>query len=267
MATAVIITLAVILGASFGSFFNVVADRLPQGQSLVSPPSHCPSCGRRLSPVELIPILSYLWLRGRCLSCKAPIPRRIFFMELGCGLVFALAAWKYGFNPHSLLLGLYCSFFITLAVIDLEQGIIPNLLTYPAMLVTLILAPFWHKLGFPHHFLSHTSPQWLLLGSFVSGIIGGMVFLIPLLIYPEGMGWGDVKLGALIGLVTGFPAVIVAILVALLSGGLVAIFLVLTRRRGRKETIPFAPFLSLGALVALGWGEQLLHWYLGLFWL
>ncbi len=254
-----------LVGICVGSFLNVCIDRLPRGQSIVNPPSHCPTCGRKLKPIDLIPVVSYLWLRGRCRSCRTGIPRRILAMETGTGLLFAFLSFSYGFGVEFLVLALCAGLFLVLAVIDLEHGLILNKIVYPAIGISLLLSPFWPSLGFARPFLGENTMLHSFLGSLSGGLIFAALLFIIALIYSGGMGWGDVKMAALIGLITGFPAVLTAMMVSFVSSGIVAVFLLALRLRSRKEAIPFGPFLSLGAFVALLWGQELMGWYLGLF--
>ena len=245
----------VIMGAVVGSFLNVCIDRLPQEQSLLYPPSHCPSCQRRLTPWELIPIVSYLWLRGRCHQCKAAIPRRVFAVELGSAFLFAFLWWWYGLSISLPVVTFYGCLFLVIAIIDLEHGVILDVLVYPALVIALVLAVFLPKPG--------------LASALVGGVVGLVLMLVPLLAYRvllhrESMGWGDVEMAGLMGVVTGFPLVITAIFIAVVAGGLVGTILLLARLKGRKETIPFGPFLSFGVVLALLWGQPLLDWYLHL---
>ncbi|MFC1957542.1 prepilin peptidase [Chloroflexota bacterium] len=253
--------LAFILGTSFGSFLNVVIDRLPRGQSLVYPPSHCGTCGKKLGVFELIPIASYLWLKGRCRYCKASIPRRILAVEMGSGLLFALISFNYGFSIEFLVLAFYTCIFIILTLIDLEHGLILNKITYPAIGISFALAPFWSSLGFSRTFLGGNSVLHVFLSSLSGGVIFAGFFLIIILLSRGGMGWGDVKMAWLIGLVTGFPSVLVAMMVSFISGGLTAGLLLLLHLKSRKETIPYGPFLAIGAFIALLWGENIIDWY------
>ena len=242
----------VIMGAVVGSFLNVCIDRLPQEQSLLYPPSHCPSCQRRLTPWELIPIVSYLWLRGRCHQCKAAIPRRVFAVELGSAFLFAFLWWWYGPSISLLAVTFYGCLFLVIAIIDLEHGLILDRLVYPALAPSLVLAAFVY-------------PKVDLLSALIGGGIGFGFFLVLVIAFRGSMGWGDVKMAALVGVVTGFPLVITAIFIAVVTGGLVGVILLLVRLKGRKETIPFGPFLSFGVVLALLWGQPLLDWYLRLF--
>lgn len=241
------VLLYAVLGLVVSSFLNVCIDRLPAGESIVSPPSHCPTCGRRLAPLDLIPVLSYLALRGRCRSCGAPIPRRVLLVEVMTGLLFVLLGVRYDLSLRLLLATLYTCFFIVIFFIDLEHQLVLNRVIYPALVVALLAIPFT-----PHH-----DAVKLLAG----GAIGfGLLFLIAL-IYPAGMGMGDVKLAAFIGLIVGFPEIFAALLISFVAGGVIGGGLLLTGLKGRKDLIPFAPFLVMGGMVAMLYGQQLIHWY------
>ena len=253
------ITVSALLGMAVGSFLNVLIDRLPAGQSLAFPASHCVSCQRRLSARDLIPVLSYLWLRGRCRYCQAPIPRRLLWVEIGTGALFAYLYWYYGFSIGLAIVTFYCCLFLVLMVIDLEHHILPNKLVYPGIIVALAISVAFSV--FPNSL--EIVPE---IGSAsAGGAIGLGLFLLIIVVSRGGMGWGDVKMAALIGLVTGFPLVFVALFLAVVLGGLVAWILILVRVKSRKQSIPFGPFLSLGAMATLLWGTNILDWYLGLF--
>ena len=260
------ITLTVIfalLGTAVGSFLNVCIDRLPAGKSLVYPPSHCDACQHPLSPKDLIPVLSYLWLRGRCRYCRAPVVRRSLYVELISGLLFALAFWRYGLSFEFAVTALFCSVFLVIAFIDLEHKLILNKVVYPAAMAALVISIFLPAPGLIHFSL----PEALngVINSIIGGAIGFIFLLIPALINPRGMGWGDVKMAGLIGLVVGSRLVLIALVMGIVLGGLVAIILLLFKIKKRKETIPFGPFLSLATIVTLLWGSDILNWYLGLF--
>ncbi len=241
------ILLYAVLGLAISSFLNVCIDRLPERASIVSPPSHCPACGRRLTPLDLIPLVSYLFLRGRCRNCGAPIPRRVLLVEAMTGLLFVLLWYRYGPSLQWLLATLYTCFFIVVFFIDLEHHLVLNRVIYPAIAVALLAIPLT-----PDHDAAE------LLGG---GAIGfGLLFLIAF-IYPAGMGMGDVKLATFIGLVVGFPSVFAALLISFVAGGLVGGGLLLTGLKGRKDAIPFAPFLVAGGMVAMLYGQQIIDWY------
>jgi len=249
----------VLLGMIVASFLNVCADRLPAGQSLVYPPSHCPACSRRLAAKDLIPIFSYLWLRGRCRYCKAPIPRRVLWVEIATAALFGLAYWQYGLSIELPIALFYISLFMVIFVIDFEHGLILNKIVYPALVVALLLSVFFTI------FLPDVSIVPSIARAAIGGGIGFVLFLLVAIVSRGGMGLGDVKLAALIGLATGFPLVIVALLMGIILGGLVAVILLGFKIRKRKEAIPFGPFLAVAAVVTLLWGSDIFSWYLGIF--
>jgi leader peptidase (prepilin peptidase)/N-methyltransferase len=249
----------VLLGMIVASFLNVCCDRLPVGQSLVQPPSHCPACSRRLAAKDLIPIFSYLWLRGRCRYCQAPIPKRVLWVEITTAVLFGLAYWQYSLSVELAIALFYISLFMVILVIDLEHGLILNKIVYPALLVALLLSIFFSL------FLPQIEIVPEIKQAAIGGGIGFIVFLLVVIVSRGGMGWGDVKLAALIGLVTGFPLIIIALLMGIILGGLVAVLLLALKIRKRKEAIPFGPFLAVATIVTLLWGNYILNWYLGLF--
>ncbi len=258
-----------LLGVIVASFLNVCIDRLPNNESLLSPASHCASCHHRLTVKDLVPVFSYLWLRGRCRYCQAHISRRLLWMEIGTGVLFGYLYWHYGLSIELAVTAFYCCLFITLMVIDLEHGLILNKIVYPAALVAIIISLFLPpskvtQLDGTVALLLSSLPEPGIAQAAIGGSIGLVLFLLIVLISRGGMGWGDVKMAALIGLITGY-LIFVALLLAVIFGGLVAVILLLLKIRKRKEGIPFAPFLSLATIVTLLWGSSILNWYLGLF--
>jgi leader peptidase (prepilin peptidase)/N-methyltransferase len=258
-----LIFLFALLGLAVGSFLNVCIDRLPRNESIVNPPSHCAVCQHKLVVKDLIPVFSYFRLRGRCRYCQAAIPRRLFWVELATGLIFAfLYWWCVVFNPELGIMAFgamafYACLFIIIFVIDLEHGLILNKVVYPGMVVALLLALL------PQSWLT----QWTVTGvanAALGGGIGFAIFLLIAIASRGGMGWGDVKLAALIGLATGFPLVFFSIIMGAILGGIVAVALVIAKKRKRRETIPFGPFLALATMITLLWGSNILSWYLGL---
>mgnify|MGYP001091982663 CR=1 FL=1 len=261
-----------LLGIAIGSFLNVCIDRIPAGKSILNPPSHCDACGHRLAVKDLVPLFSYLWLRRRCRYCQASIPRRLFWVEIGSGLLLAFVYWavqphgvhsplywsRYGLSVDFAITAGYCYLFIVLMVIDLEHKLILNKIVYPAMVVALLISIFLPQ----SRIIPLPWPQ--AVDGVIGGAIGFLFLLIPALIYRGGMGWGDVKMAGLIGLVTGFFLVFVAMLMGVILGGLVAGILLALRKKTRKEPIPFGPFLAVATIVALLWGNNILSWYLGL---
>lgn len=257
-----------LLGMVVASFLNVCIDRLPANQSLVFPASHCAACGRRLSARDLIPVFSYLWLRGRCRYCQAPIPRRILWVEIGTGALFGYLFWHYGWSVELPLALSYSALFIVLAIIDLEHHLILNKIVYPATAVALVISIFLppSRLVYPDgpaFVLTETHlPQLGIVQAAIGGGAGLVLFALIALLSRGGMGWGDTKMAALIGVITGY-FVLCSLLLAVILGGLVAVILLVTGLRKRKEGVPFGPFLSLAALITLLWGNGLVNWYLG----
>ena len=260
-----LIIIFALLGIAAGSFLNVCIDRLPTGRSLVYPPSQCDACRHRLSPLDLIPVFSYLWLRGRCRYCRATIPRRILWVELGSGALFFLAFWRFGLSAEFALAAFWSCVFLIIIFIDWERQLILNKVTYPAAIAALVLLAVDSILPgpglFPHRIFI---PELSILSGVIGGAIGFTFFLLVFLINPAGMGMGDVKLAGLIGLVMGFPLVFVALLIGIFIGGLVAVALLLLRMKRRKDVIPYGAFLGIGPIAAMLWGNEIATWYLGL---
>ncbi len=261
-----VIAVFAILGMVVASFLNVCIDRLPNNESLFFPPSHCPSCRHRLAVKDLIPVFSYLWLRGRCRYCRIHIPKRLLWVEIGTGALFAYLYWSYGLSAGLGITAGYGCLFIVLMVIDWERGLILNKIVYPSMIAAILIGIFLP--GSISIFLLGNSLVLLPPGiaqAAIGGAIGLGISLLIVLVSRGGMGWGDVKMAALIGLVIGFPLVFFTLIMASIFGGLVAVGLLLLKKKKRKEAIPFGPALSLATIVTLLWGTNILNWYLGLF--
>lgn len=238
--------LALAPGLALGSFLNVVAARVPLRRSVVSPGSACMSCGHELAWHENVPLLSYAVLRGRCKSCGAHIPLRYPAVEASAALLVAGCVWKFGLHAEALVAAFFCLALVAVSATDLEHRIIPNRIVLPAAAVVLVAQT-----------AVNPSPEWAIAAA------GAFTFMLVLaLIYPAGMGMGDVKLALLLGAMLG-RTVPVALMVGVVSAMVPAV--VLIARHGsaaRKMGVPFGPFLALGALVALFAGHPLLHVYL-----
>ena len=244
--------LAALGGLIVGSFISVVAHRVPRGESIVGPRSRCPACGAQIAAYDNVPVASWLILRGKARCCGAPISPRYLLLELGLGVLYAVTVAVLWDDPGEVALGLvFVSVLAAVTLTDLELRLIPNkILLVGAGLATAIVA-VTDPAGLPEHFAAAAGA-------------GGLLFLAAL-IYPQGMGLGDVKLAATMGLFLG-RNVGPAILVALLAGSLVGLALI--AREGasaRKRAIPFGPFLALGGIVGLLAGDQLVDWYLSTF--
>jgi len=236
-------------GATIGSFLNVVAYRLPRAESLVHPGSRCPGCGTAIKAYDNVPVFGWLLLRGRCRSCRAPISARYPVIEALTGaLAVAVVLTKH--SASAVVLGLVLvAVLVPVALIDLEHRIIPNKITLPAAVAAV---------GIGAALNMHGVPEQVIAGAGAGGFL-----LAFLLMYPRGMGMGDVKLAAILGLFLG-RSVAVAILAGVLTATLVGA-VVIARvgvEKGRKTAVPFGPFLALGGIIGLFAGPAIIHWYL-----
>ena len=242
-----------ILGFAIGSFINVCSDRLPGGRSIINPPSTCANCNHRLGAMDLVPLFSYLWLRGRCRYCHTPIPRRLPALELAMGLAFPLLYWHYDLSLMLVFSLVYLCLLTLIFVIDIEHQLILNKIVYPGMVLALVFSPFYPALG------ANTGLR--VLSSISGGAAGLVIMLIVFLLARGGMGMGDVKMAALIGLITGFPNVLVALFLSIMAGGFVAAGLLILGHKTRRQPIPFGPFLAIGTMVTIVWGSEIQYWY------
>jgi leader peptidase (prepilin peptidase)/N-methyltransferase len=245
-------TFAGVLGAIFGSFLNVVTYRLPRHESLVTPASHCPCCGTPVRPYDNIPVISWLLLRGHCRSCGEGISVRYPLVEALTGALCLGAVLAHHRAAPLALSLLLIVLVVPAAAIDLEHRLIPNAITGPGAVLALALGTGLDPGGEP--------------ARLIAAACAGGFLLLAALAYPGGMGMGDVKLAAVMGLCLG-SAVAPAVLVALLAGTLLGLVVIARRgaREGRKTAIPFGPFLALGALVAVYAGHPLVDLYVNHF--
>jgi leader peptidase (prepilin peptidase)/N-methyltransferase len=243
------ITLAAIGGLAVGSFLNVVAYRLPRGESLVSPGSRCPKCGAAVKPRDNIPVLGWLLLRGRCRGCGTRISIRYPLVE-ALTAVLAVAVVLARHSTHDRVLGLtLTAILVPVALIDLERRIIPNKITGPAALAAVVLGLIVKPSGVPEQL--------------IAGAAAGGFLLVFALAYPRGLGMGDVKLAGVMGLYLGRsvgPALLIGLLAAAVVGGVVIARIGV--RAGRKTALPFGPFLALGGVAGVLAGPAIVHWYL-----
>ena len=268
---AFLIVVFIIFGLFVGSFLNVCIDRLPQGQSIINPPSHCSACNRKLSILDLVPLFSYIWLRGRCRYCRAHIPLRLPIVEGITALLFTFLYWKFGLGLELGIFLIYASLLTVIFVIDLENMLVLDKVIYPGMALAFTFSFFWSGIGevdalggrIINQAVSSVAGEAVgqAVLSLAGGVLGMAAMALPFIVYRGGMGMGDVKLGALVGLMTGYPLVIVALLLSVITGGLVAAILLAFKIRKRKDAIPFAPFLAASAMVTLIWGQAIWQWY------
>jgi prepilin signal peptidase PulO-like enzyme (type II secretory pathway) len=240
---------AFVPGLAIGSFLNVVAARVPLKRSIVSPGSACMSCGHELSWYENIPVFSWVALRGRCKGCGERIGVVYPAVELVTALLIAACFFAFGWSGTAFVASFYCAVLVTVSATDLSHRIVPNVVVVPAAAIVLVAMT-----------VLHPSAEWAL------GAFGASFFLfLAALAYPKGMGMGDVKLALLLGAMLG-RTVPIALMVGMLAA-LVPSFVLFARHgsAARKMGIPFAPFLALGGVVALFWGDELLDAYLSSF--
>ncbi|HWO69711.1 MAG TPA: prepilin peptidase [Actinomycetota bacterium] len=245
-----------LVGLAIGSFLSVVVHRVPRQESVVRPRSRCPSCGTQLRARDNLPVVSYVLLRGRCRSCGARIPAVYPLLELATAALFAGAAAAFDRPYVAAVMAAFLAVLLALALIDARHRILPNRIVYPAIagFALLVAAGALAGEGFD------------LAGAAVGFLGYGGGLLLVAIVSPRGMGMGDVKLAALIGLVVGSLGagrVLVAAGVGILLGGVVAVGALLAGR-GRKQAIPFGPFLAAGAAAAVLAGDRLARLYLDL---
>jgi len=247
---------AFVLGSVIGSFLNVCIYRIPAGLSVVFPSSRCPSCDTPIRWYQNIPVLSWFILGGKCATCRAPISFRYPFVEALNGVLYLLVLHEFGLSIAALIYACFASVLLVITFIDLDYQIIPNALSLPGIV-----------LGFLASFFI----PWFSWFDSLLGILagGGSLWLVAVVYHAltktEGMGMGDVKLLAMIGAFLGYKAILPVVLISSFAGALVGVVGMIMTRRGRKLAIPYGPFLSLGAVLVLLWGDQLLTWYLDLF--
>lgn len=249
--TALYYSYVAIIGLLLGSFFNVVGLRVPKGESIVSPRSHCTSCGRTLGARELIPVFSYIWLRGACRHCGTRISRVYPAIECGTALLFVMLPSVMGWRIELLIGWSLLSLLMIICISDIHYKIIPNRVLLVFAVIFLVL-----RIAIP------LEPWWdMLIGS----AIGFGLLLLIAIVSKGGMGGGDIKLFAVLGLVLGWKGVLLAFFLAALIGAIAGIIGMVAGKIRRKQPMPFAPAISLGTIIAFLWGDMLVEWYMGLF--
>lgn len=245
-----------IFGSIVGSFLNVCIYRMPRKLSIILPSSRCPSCNMPIKPYDNIPLLSFLFLGGRCRVCKAGIPFRYPTVEFLNAALYVLVLWRFGFVLHTAVYFIFCSALIVITFIDLDFQIIPDRITLPGIPIGLIAGSFL----LPDPFMRYS-----LLGykaSVIGFLTGGGLFYAVAVLSRGGMGGGDIKMMAMVGSLMGWKSVLLTTFLGSLTGAVLGISLMVFKGKGRKTKIPFGPFLALGALVTLFYGQEILNWYL-----
>ncbi len=244
-----------ILGLCIGSFLNVCIYRLPESKSIVKPRSMCPNCGTLIRFYDNIPILSYVWLKGKCRHCDAPISLRYPVVELLSGLFAAGVFFKYGISLEAAVYYVFIATLLVITFIDIDHQIIPDVITLP---------------GIPIFFgASFALPQITYIESILGLLIGGgSLFLVAwmyhLLTKKEGMGGGDIKLLGMMGAIIGWKGVLFTIFAASAVGTVSGMLIMLKTRKSMKLAVPFGPFLAIGGITYILFGPQLIAWYFNL---
>lgn len=242
-----------LLGTIIGSFLNVCIHRIPKKESIVFPGSYCPSCSTPLKWYDLIPVLSFLFLKGKCRCCGERISPKYPTVELINGIIFVMLFSKIGFNLDFIFHTFLFSLFIIISFIDLDYQIIPNTMVLFILLVSIV-----YKIL---NFLLYNVPSNL-VNSLMGLGISGLIFFIIFVVSKGGMGGGDVKLIGVLGFILGIPKIFINIFLSFLAGGIISVLLLAFKIKGRKDPIPFGPFIILGFIITLFWGDKIVNWYL-----
>jgi leader peptidase (prepilin peptidase)/N-methyltransferase len=243
-----------IFGLVIGSFLNVCIYRLPRDKSVVFPPSSCPGCNARIKPYHNIPVISYLLLGGKCASCGTRISPIYPAVELLNGLMYMAVLYRFGLTGQAVLIMAIVSTFIVITFIDIEHRIIPNEITYPGIPLSLLLGPLVLHTGFLNSFIGAVAG---------GGFLFGVSFLVSAIIKMETLGFGDVKLIAMVGGLLGWKLTLLTIFLGSALGSVAGIGLIYIKKMDRRAMIPFGPFLVFGALVSLFFGQEIIDWYFG----
>jgi leader peptidase (prepilin peptidase)/N-methyltransferase len=246
----------IVFGLIWGSFLNVVIHRLPRGESLVRPPSRCPQCQRAIRPWENIPVLSYLFLLGRCPGCRGRISPRYPLVELASASAFFYAGTRHGLTLHGAMTAVFLLLLLALALIDLEHMILPDELTLGGAALFLVYSFF--------------NPDLTPMAAFLTAFGGAAVLTALFFFYLkvrkiEGLGFGDVKMMLLLGAFLGPEKLIVTILTASVLGLLVGLFLIVFRGKNLQMALPFGTFLSAGAIISMLFSTYILSFLTGQF--
>jgi leader peptidase (prepilin peptidase) / N-methyltransferase len=255
---------ALALGAIIGSFLNVVIHRYPREESIVFPASRCPSCGTPIKPYDNVPVLSYLWLRGKCRSCRSPISFRYPLVEAANGLFYLAIFQRTGISVTFVPVAVLVSMFIVLIYIDADIQMLPDVITIPGVIIGAAAGALGLGALAPDLLLSL---DWIdaLLGAILgASIITAIILLYWLVRRIEGMGWGDVKMMAMIGAALGAKSVLPVLLLASVAGALIGLPMAMRHENGMQVALPFGVFLGIATLGMLFFGPTLWSWYLAL---
>lgn len=261
--TYLIASFFLIFGMLIGSFLNVVIYRVPRNESIIYPSSHCPDCGRSIRAFENIPVLSYLFLRGRCAGCAKPISIQYPLIEFLTGSLFLAVFLRYGLSTKTAVFIPFTAVLIALSAIDYHTKLLPDVITLPSAILASILslATLIPEFRLFWDITPVKATLGILLGA---GPLAAIAWLYFLFTRREGLGIGDIKLMIVVGALLGPSAAFLTIFIGAVSGTLFSLPMLLLRSGNRYQQIPFGPFLSLGAWVSMMWAEPLIRGYLQL---
>ncbi len=241
------------IGLVIGSFSNVCIYRIPRNESLVWPGSHCPQCSKQIKFYDNIPLISYIILKGKCRNCGEPIPLQYPIVELATGLFYLALYLFYGLQLIALVYMMLCSVLIIISFIDLKVEIIPDTISLPFIVIGFLLS----------FFLRNINPLDSMLG-IITG--GGSLLLVAIfgskLFKKEAMGGGDIKLAAMIGAFFGWKLTLLSLFLSFFLGSIIGIIVLAASKDKSNNIIPFGPFIALGAMISMFWGNAIIHWYL-----
>lgn len=240
-----------VFGLIIGSFLNVCIYRIPAGESIVRPPSACGACGKPLKPLDLIPVISWVFLAGKCRHCGEYIQIRYPLVELMTALLFSVVYWRYGLEWILLPYLTLTAILIAILFIDVDHGIIPNGINIFALLSFIFFNMILRYMAWPD----------ALVGAAIGG---GFLFLLVLLSRGSAMGMGDVKLMAVLGLYLGWKNIVLTLLLSFIIGGVFGMLLIISKKKSRKDAIPFGPWIAVAAFITIVFGRDILTWYIAL---
>ncbi|MBU3127699.1 prepilin peptidase [Clostridium tagluense] len=247
-----------ILGLLIGSFLNVCIYRIPRGESIAYPPSHCTSCGSNIKSYDLIPVISWIFLSGKCRGCDQKISIRYALVELATAILFLLTYFQYGVSIFLLRYLILIPFLIVIAMIDYDTMEVYTTTTWVAIAMGIVL------LGV-NFYLGQAVATYLYGALFGAGFIIIIILLSKLIIGIEGMGWGDAEICGLCGLFLGFKLTLIMMFFSFIIGGIVGIYLLRFKKKNGRSEMPFGPSIIMATFLIIIWGDKILNWYLSTF--
>ncbi|CAH2214673.1 prepilin peptidase [Tepidibacter aestuarii] len=237
------------LGLLIGSFLNVCIYRIPRNESISFPPSHCLKCSTNLNPIDLIPVLSFIWTRGKCRYCSEKISNRYPLVEILNALIYLILYLKFSITILFIKYALLSSILIVISFIDYDHQIIPDEIVIFGIILTFILHTLYNF-------------KWNILNGTIGLLIGGGLFLIIALVTNGAMGGGDIKLMGMLGFSLGYKYILLITLLSFIIGAAASLILIFLKIKSRKDFIPFGPFIAMAALVTIYFGDEIINWYL-----